>query len=371
MSQRVQRHVVGSVRFDKRRRTWNYLWYEAGKRRSKMLGTKAEYPTKAAAWKAVRPIEPEGKGTPLVRALLDQFRRERMPKRYSTRRAYESWFRNHILPAWGDHHITDLQARPVELWLASRQLSPKSRVHVRNLVRELWDFAMWAGHVPIERNPMELVTIKGATKRTRRPRSLTVEEFHRFIQHLGEPFRTLTLVCVCFGLRISECLALKWSDVDWLNGKLKIERGIVRQHVDDVKTAYSGQLMTIDAGMLDVLKTWKQSSQFSAEGDWIFASPVQLGRLPWSYPHILRVFHKAADLAEVGNVATHTMRHSFRSWLDSVGTGVGVQRQMMRHASITTTMDTYGQVVTDEMVQAHGKVVGLALNGAQTERKPS
>jgi integrase len=32
-----------------------------------------------------------------------------------------------------------------------------------------------------------------------------------------------------FGLRISECLALKWSDMDWLSGKLSIERGIVKQ----------------------------------------------------------------------------------------------------------------------------------------------
>ena len=68
---------------------------------------------------------------------------------------------------------------------------------------------MWAGHVPVERNPMELVTVRGATKRTRKPRSLTVEEFQRFIRHLEEPFRTLALVCLCFGLRISECLALK------------------------------------------------------------------------------------------------------------------------------------------------------------------
>jgi len=39
----------------------------------------------------------------------------------------------------------------------------------------------------------------------------------------------MALVCISFGLRISECLALKWSDVDWLNAKLTVERGIVRQ----------------------------------------------------------------------------------------------------------------------------------------------
>ena len=66
-----------------------------------------------------------------------------------------------------------------------------------------------ADDVPMQRNPMELVTIKGATKRTRQPRSLTVDEFQQLARHLEEPFRTMALVCVCFGLRISECLALR------------------------------------------------------------------------------------------------------------------------------------------------------------------
>ena len=43
----------------------------------------------------------------------------------------------------------------------------------------------------------------------------------------------------------------------------------------------------------------------------------------------------------------------------------------MRHADIRTTMNIYGDVVTDEMQRAHSKVVDLALNRAQTERKPS
>jgi integrase len=76
---------------------------------------------------------------------------------------------------------------------------------------------------------MELVTIKNATKRTRQPRSLTVEDFQKFVAQLDEPFRVIALVCVCFGLRISECLALKWSDIDWLDGMVQVERGIVRQ----------------------------------------------------------------------------------------------------------------------------------------------
>jgi hypothetical protein len=59
---------------------------------------------------------------------------------------------------------------------------------------------------------------------------------------------------------ISECLALKSSDVDWLSGKLSIERGIVRQRVDDLKTIYSGRDMSIDAVRLALSRTnWFRS----------------------------------------------------------------------------------------------------------------
>jgi integrase len=52
---------------------------------------------------------------------------------------------------------------------------------------------------------------------------------------------------------------------------------------------------------------------------------------------------------------------------------ISVQQKMMRHASIKTTMDIYGDVVTDEMSTASRKVAELVFpsNGAQAERKAS
>ncbi len=369
---RAARFKTGSVVFDKRRKTWNFLWWENGKRRTKSLG---QHSTKTSAWKAAKPLRdaletkteaviksvPTASIIPTVSTLIDSYRTEKMPTRYSSQRSYEAWLRNHIVPKFGDAPITDVQARPVELWLNSLQLSPKSRVQIRGLLSALWDFAQWRGDIAPQRNPMELVTVKGASKRTRKPRSLTVEEFQRLAQHLAEPFRTIALLCVCFGLRISECLALKWSDVDWLNSRLTVQRGIVRQHVDDVKTETSERAMSIDGELLAVLKAWKQTTQFADQKDWIFASPAQLGHLPWSADSVNDAYLKAATQAEIGHVSSHSMRHSYRSWLDAVGTSIAVQQKLMRHADVRTTMNIYGDVVTDEMAQAASKVVRLAI----------
>jgi len=43
----------------------------------------------------------------------------------------------------------------------------------------------------------------------------------------------------------------------------------------------------------------------------------------------------------------------------------------MRHGDIRTTLNIYGDVVTDEMVKAQCKVAGLALNSRQAARSAS
>lgn len=365
-----QRNRSGSVVLDKRIRTWNFFFWENGKRRSKKIGTMSQYPTKASAWRAAKPlrdaVESQTQVNPAripcsVSTLVEQYRGEKMPTRLDTHRGYESWIRVHILPKWGQNVITDLQARPVEMWLDSLALAPKSRTHIRGILSSLWKFAMWKQDIPMQVNPIDLVTVKGASKRIRQPRSLTVEQFRLLVSHLREPFGTMALMCVCFGLRISECLALRWADVDWLNGLLRVERGIVEQNVDDVKTDASRKSLVIANDLLDRIKVWRQATAFPENGDWIFASPLKLGRLPYSYTGFWRELDRAGKASGIGHIGTHTFRHSYRMWIDAVGTPIGVQQKLMRHADIRTTMNIYGDAASADMREAHGKIVQLAL----------
>lgn len=131
--------------------------------------------------------------------------------------------------------------------------------------------------------------------------------------------------------------------------------------VGDVKTSNSERIMTVDAELLGVLKAWYGETQFSDQDDWVFASPVQIGRLPWSYKQVWLGYRKAAVAIGIDGISTHSMRHTYRAWLDSVGTSIAVQQKLMRHADIRTTMNIYGDVVTNEMAEAGSKVAGLAI----------
>jgi len=198
---RVQRHTGGSVRYDKRRKTWNYLWYDGATRRSKLVGKRQEFPTKAAAWEKVERLQirtTQNKNITgiTVRDVIARYELERIPSRHSTARVYRSFLRNHILPKWGETEIQCVQPRPVELWLRELPLSPKSKTHVRSLMHALVEFAMWAGLLEVSRNPISLVLNKGATRKVRKARSLTTEQFQALLKELHEPFATMVFASV-------------------------------------------------------------------------------------------------------------------------------------------------------------------------------
>lgn len=364
---RTAKHAMGSLVYDSRRGSWQFYWYENGLRRSRVIGTRAQYRTKAAAWQAVelgRRETPSPQTSALtVSNIVQQYRAEKMPQRASTRRGYEAWIRNHIIPKWGDSSLSDLQARPVELWLQSlQQLAPKSKQHIRGGISILWDYAMWAGILPTQRNPMELVAVKNASKRVRKPRSLDDQQFQALLLAIGtdDALRTLVLIATCFGLRISEALGLRWADVDWLGKTLRIERSVVKQIVDTVKTELSARTMICADEVLKVLGDWKQATQFSSAEDWMFASPTKIGRQPLSYTYVWKALDAAAKAAGIAHISSHTFRHTYRTWLDAEGTSVGVQQKCMRHADIRTTMQ-YGDALSEDMRQALQKVASRAI----------
>jgi len=86
---------------DKRSKTWNFFYWENGKRRSKKIGATNQFPTKAAAWRAAKPLRDAvenrvrvGSDGPTLSTLVERYRMEKMPRRTMTRQGYNTWL-NH------------------------------------------------------------------------------------------------------------------------------------------------------------------------------------------------------------------------------------------------------------------------------------
>jgi integrase len=72
-----------------------------------------------------------------------------------------------------------------------------------------------------------------------------------------------------------------------------------------------------------------------------------------------------------GQVGWHTLRHSYRAWLDETGAPLGVQQKLMRHANISTTMNVYGGAFMEAKRKANTSVVQRVLVRDHTKQQRS
>ena len=79
--------------------------------------------------------------------------------------------------------------------------------------------------------------------------------------------------------------------------------------MDECKTEGSAKTFVLAEDLLARLRAWKQASRFPAPSDWVFASPMQFGKLPWSYTGTRTEIARAANATGLGHINTHSFRH--------------------------------------------------------------
>ena len=69
----------------------------------------------------------------------------------------------------------------------------------------------------------------------------------------------------------------------------------------------------------------------------------------------------AGERIGISGLGWHAFRHSYRGLLDETGANAGMQKGLMRHANIPTTMNTYGRAAMKAKQEANSKVVQMIL----------
>jgi integrase len=193
-----------------------------------------------------------------------------------------------------------------------------------------------------------------------------VDELKGLLLELKEPWKTAVFVAATTGLRVSELLALKWQDCDFVSGQLNLCRGMVRQHVGEMKSEASRKPLPLDAGLAEVLLAWRSICPFNQDADYIFGSLDKDGRQPyWPTAGMEDHVRPAAKRAGITKrIGWHTLRHTFGTLVKSQGADVATTNELMRHANVSITMDRYVQAVGELKKQAQHSVVSLlAPNG--------
>lgn len=375
-----RKYQYGTLTIRKRKKgpdVWQYRWAENGVSRSVLIGTVEKYPTMLDAERVVEnrrsrinAEHPYGEYEGLtVGALIDRFMQEYAPRRCrpNTQKNYLSIFKNHVRPRWGGELVCKVKRTAVEDWLESYSGSTQVKSHVKHLMHTLF-FAALRWEIVAE-NPLD--HMKLSAKRLKSPRVLTPAELRSLLTQLSEPYRTMVITASCLGLRVSELLGLQWSDIDFEKLTVKIQRSVVEGKVNPTKTDASESLLPLDPDLARVLQEHRSRSTFKAAADFVFASDE--GKPRWKDGILADYLKPAAAKAEIGNIGWHTFRHTYSTWLHALGTTPAVQKELLRHANIQTTLNLYTRAVSEEKRAAASKIAGILHHPvlADAEVKPA
>ena len=170
----------------------------------------------------------------------------------------------------------------------------------------------------------------------------------------------MAIVAICTGLRVSEVLALRWEHIDFKAATMSVQQGVVNGRNGRVKTEASHDEVPMDPTFADVLLRWKGDR---TEG-LVFPSPVTGGCF---YSGIIQrqILKPKGEEIGIPGLGWHTLRHAYRAFLDETGATIGVQQKLMRHANVSTTMNTYGYSTLRAKQQANSKVVQMVMVAKQ------
>jgi integrase len=365
------RYQQGSIR--KVPRAKGHAWevrfseWKGGKRHQRTLTfDPAEYPTEKDVRRALElTVSQVNAGTGAAKAdakfmdVCALYRQEHMPTlEHSTRYTNAYLLDDYIEAHFGHTPIRDVKPLEIDRWIKSLKLAATTKASIRSIMSVCFNLAALHEYVPpMQRNPMSLIKLKGVSKRQKKISEVTVAQFKTIYARLPEPLNVMVLLAGAYGLRVSELLALKWEDIDERARTISIVRKFTRGKIGKTKTAASEAPLPLSDGIRKVLMAWKPKTGGS---EWLFPSPRTGG--PRSASMLLQKGLKpiAKELG-LENVGFHTLRHACRSWLSSGGAALGTQKDLMRHADISTTANIYGHALTEDMRKAHERLVGKLL----------
>ena len=159
------------------------------------------------------------------------------------------------------------------------------------------------------------------------------------------------------GLRRGEIAALKWEDVDFVTGDIRIDKQLYpengKQFLIDPKTKASMRTLMLPPQVLRVLSEFRKNQ--IPQSEWVFASPRDPDRA-YTPSAIYRKIQKSLERAECKVVRFHDLRHPFATTVLEHGMDIKMLSTIIGHTSSATTIDIYSHVTDHMQLQAANKI---------------
>ncbi len=330
------------------RRAWQARWRDpAGRQRAKNFDRKVDADRYLLAMETDklrgRYTDPRMARTPLAEWMAE-YQATRVNLGLQTQARDEATVRNHILPSFGPWLIGSIQPIHVAQWVAdldARGYAPATVRKAYQLLAAALDAAVESGL--IGRSPCRGVKLP-KLETTGEIRFLDASEISHLAAAIDSRYSAMVLAAAYTGLRFSELRALRADRFDALRRTIRVVASIVEStgqfYFEEPKAEASRRTVRVPPFLVDVL-----AAHLATNGDdsgLIFSAP---GGGPIRRSNFRRRIWLPAVAASVGPPCTfHDLRHSHAALLIAQGEHPKVIQERLGHASIKTTLDTYGHL---------------------------
>jgi integrase/recombinase XerD len=180
-----------------------------------------------------------------------------------------------------------------------------------------------------------------------RPRVLTVTQAQRILDscdHLRD--RLLFALMLDTGVRIGEALGLRHEDLAIAERQVTV----VPRDNDNRARAKAGRsrVIPVSAELMRLYADYLNREYGALDSDYVFVNlwGRPQGR-PWSYPAVYDLVGRLRRRSGV-DFGPHHFRHTYATWLLRRGAGLESVKELLGHASIATTVDTYGHLTVED-----------------------
>jgi integrase len=172
---------------------------------------------------------------------------------------------------------------------------------------------------------------------------LSPEQARAFLEAAsGDRLEALYILAIHTGMRQGELFNLRWDDVD-------LEAGVLR--VRGTKTARSRRTVTLSETALEALRSHLErqlveidrAGSLWRENGLVFAT--EIGTSLNRHNLTQRSFKPLLERAELPPIRFHDLRHTCATILLSQGVHAKFVQELLGHATIAITLDTYSHVL--------------------------
>ena len=261
----------------------------------------------------------------------------------STQHGYKTVLNVHVLPAWKEWRLREIERLAVQRWVADKFRQGTRWQTVRNawvLLSSILETAVQYGY--LQTNPARGVKFPQQGLKEK-PAIIAGEDLVRLLKHLDEPYRTMVSLIAATGLRIGELLALRWSALDLEGGALAVRQSVCEGKFQPPKTLKAVRTIPLGRHAIAALNAHRERVKPPAGDDLVFGNrngkPLRESKL------LGNVLQPAGQKAGLGRVTWHQFRHIHSSLLNDLRVPVKIAQEQLGHASISTTLNIYTHVV--------------------------